>query len=294
MTRDKDAAAAAASSTATAGTSSTATPPTLLPLPVLFVVLFAGTFGGFHLGLDNAEAAILPFLPNFYLTNFMLTLLGMVVVDVVCRFFFSLEANASWYFIHALVNAGIVVMCVEDLVSVLGDPMHCHEGFPRGKARDSMSPIMALHLYHVLALPCTTEDYIHHGVSVLGVGGLGCTFSWGKILNAVNFFICGLPGGVDYGLLFLTKIHVIHRITEKRINLWLNMLIRWPGIVVTLYIATIARLHQTGPGISWIPLLLVVVGHGGNAAFYAQKVAGNTHVTMYKLQSHHRSKHHNE
>lgn len=163
------------------------------------------------------------------------------------------------------------------------DPLHAHEGLTLGRRVDTMSPIIALHVFYILAMPCTTEDYIHHGVSVGGVGGVGCYVRWGHVLNATNFFICGLPGGIDYGMLFLNKLGVLARMTEKRVNLLLNLMIRWPGIVLCMYIAMVAKHHDPTAQIGLVPIFLVAVGHGGNAAYYCQKVAGNYWVTHYQV-----------
>jgi len=118
---------------------------------------------------------------------------GMSLVYVLGKHFLrntSSDASA-WYLIHTLVNAVIVVLAWDDLVFCFTNPLRAHEGFPLGRAKDTMSPIIALHIFHILAMPCTTEDYIHHGVSVGGVGSVGCAVPWGRVLNATNFFICG-------------------------------------------------------------------------------------------------------
>ena len=47
----------------------------------------------------------------------------------------------------------------------------------------------------------------------------------------MNFFVCGLPGGLDYVLLSLMKFGAIEKITEKRYNMWLQTGIRWPGVL---------------------------------------------------------------
>jgi hypothetical protein len=47
--------------------------------------------------------------------------------------------------------------------------------------------------------------------------------AWTRTVNAVNFFICGLPGGLDYFLLSLVKLGLIDKIVEKRANLWLQV-----------------------------------------------------------------------
>ena len=57
----------------------------------------------------------------------------------------------------------------------------------------------------MLVFKCTMDDYFHHFV----FGGVICTLGLyqpvGPLQNAVGFFICGLPGGLDYLMLALVK-----------------------------------------------------------------------------------------
>jgi hypothetical protein len=82
---------------------------------------------------------------------------------------------------------------------------------------------MATHLYHVLGFKLSYDDKLHHGISVGVVGTMAYFFRWGRVINAMNFFVCGLPGGLDYLLLAAVKFGSLAKITEKRINLWLQV-----------------------------------------------------------------------
>ena len=47
------------------------------------------------------------------------------------------------------------------------------------------------------------------------------------VLTVLLYFTqCGLPGGIDYGLLALVKFGVIEKLTEKKINRLLNLVVR--------------------------------------------------------------------
>ena len=110
-------------------------------------------------------------------------------------------------------------------------------------------------------------------------------FRLGRVLNAMNFFVCGLPGGVDYALLAAVKAKIIPVITEKRINLWLQVGIRWPGMLLCINHAIGAKLtHADRVSVGWIPLLLMGLLHGWNGLYYAQRVCGNTYVTEHVLK----------
>ena len=145
--------------------------------------------------------------------------------------------------------------------------------------------VMAIHVYHVIGFKLTKDDIIHHGVSVGVVGTMVFMFRLGKVLNAMNFFVCGLPGGLDYALLAAVKAGLISKMTEKRINLWLQMAIRWPGMLLCLNHAIVSKIaHGDSVSVGWIPILFMSTLHGWNGLYYVQRVCGNTYVTEYSLK----------
>jgi len=146
--------------------------------------------------------------------------------------------------------------------------------------------VMAIHLYHVLGFKLSWDDKIHHGISVGVVGTMAYMFRWGRVINAMNFFVCGLPGGLDYALLAAVKANLISRISEKRINLWLQVAIRWPGMLLCLNHAVVSKVHfGDDVSVGWVPILMVVLLHGWNGLYYAQRVCGNTYVTEHILKN---------
>ena len=94
--------------------------------------------------------------------------------------------------------------------------------------------------------------------------------------------MCGIPGGIDYFLLFLVKYNIINKMTEKNLNRWLNLIIRWPIMFMTSYIFMI-NLHKLN--INLIQLNFMIFGmllHLLNAIYYCEKVIGNYHVNLLK------------
>ena len=66
---------------------------------------------------------------------------------------------------------------------------------------------VALHFYHVIVYfdKLRFDDWLHHILMILIVVPLGVFLNTGS-LGLALFFITGLPGGIDYLLLFLVKI----------------------------------------------------------------------------------------
>ena len=60
---------------------------------------------------------------------------------------------------------------------------------------------------------------------------MGLTMNSGPLLNYSLFFLTGLPGGINYILLFLSRNKCMERLTQKRINNSLNLWIRAPGCI---------------------------------------------------------------
>jgi hypothetical protein len=109
----------------------------------------------------------------------------------------------------------------------------------------------------------TPVDWAHHIINVLIMGVIAECWEWGKGVNATCFIMNGVPGmycdrkrtahldtrpaltalpgvgvnvgagGIDYMLLTLVKHGLMHSMTEKKLNTYLNMVIRFPGMVCT-------------------------------------------------------------
>ena len=54
-------------------------------------------------------------------------------------------------------------------------------------------------------------------------------FHTGRLINYSLFFTTGLPGMIDYFLLFFVKNNKIDTMVEKKMNSWINLWIRCPG-----------------------------------------------------------------
>ena len=111
----------------------------------------------------------------------------------------------------------MTVACVPGIIAFLRDPVNSAV-VPYSDA--PLAITVGLHAYHCVSYwrTLTPLDWAHHIVSNMLVSGLAFPFRLGPVVNWVTFFVCGLPGGIDYYLLFLTKMGSIQRLTEKRIN----------------------------------------------------------------------------
>jgi hypothetical protein len=75
------------------------------------------------------------------------------------------------------------------------------------------------------------DDWLHH-VLMIGVAiPIGVAINSNTLMGFSLFFTTGLPGGIDYALLFLVRNNVLESMTEKRINRFCNVWIRSPGCI---------------------------------------------------------------
>ena len=131
----------------------------------------------------------------------------------------SVGKVARWKCIHAFANLLVSYFCIDDLVKTAFDPIGATKGI-RG-VDYSMKPaymILCVHIYHVLpflGFKLHDGDLFHHLVFVGIVGPVGIAFDTGPLQNFVAFFICGLPGALDYIMLTLVKLKKISKYDEK-------------------------------------------------------------------------------
>ena len=209
---------------------------------------------------------------KYHIRRIGLILVGMFVLDRVV----AQRTKAPWMLLHAVTNLVIAVSCIPDLIEIAKDPVKsCH-------GPSTVMPVYmvaALHIYHLLAFSTDERDWFHHILFVGTLCPVGCLWKLGPVKNLLSFFICGLPGGLDYVLLFLMKHNMIHKLTEKKWNARINVWMRSPGcfsccavIYMILRYDTGSTCHEGNPLIGVAIALLVLF----NGQYYMQVVVGNT------------------
>jgi hypothetical protein len=94
--------------------------------------------------------------------------------------------------------------------------------------------IYSLHIYHVLWYfnKLRRDDWLHHILMIGVVLPLTEIVPQNNIISHGLFFTTGLPGLIDYTLLFLNRNNIITKNFEKRVNTCLNLWIRAPGCIM--------------------------------------------------------------
>jgi len=192
-----------------------------------------------------------------------------------------LRRQTKWYLVHTAGNAVIVALTAKGMLKTFRDPVNAVNDVEDFHALTTLSswPIVimsSIHLYHILLYfrEMTKIDWIHHLVNSGLVGSICTFYIRGSVVNHGLFFMCGLPGGIDYALLSLNDFGIITRMTEKRINRYLNMYIRLPGILFNSYAGVVAHLYQN-LGYNTLLGSLVLALNSWNAIYFAQRVTEN-------------------
>lgn len=189
--------------------------------------------------------------------TFVGSLAGFSALDwVVTRLGFQ----SPYYIVHAFHNALIVCLTLPDVVetflyidSILMTPSNLVAG----------ALVAALHVYHCLLYwrKFRADDWLHHILMITVALPIGFVAPPSTLLGYSLFFTTGLPGCIDYFLLFLVRNGMAERMTEKRVNRWLNLWIRSPGCAshaaFSVVFALAAPVSPAYQGILLIPAVLV-------------------------------------
>ena len=159
------------------------------------------------------------------------------------------------------------------MLSVLKDPLNSI------KILGSTTPInltVALHYYHMIFFDYLhTIDWIHH-ILMMYVGyNVYFNPEVGLVSNYIIFFINGFPGGLDYILLILNKYNFIQSLTEKKLNSYINIWIRSPGILIGTYCLYLARYIQPNYHPNLIDSLSIFGLLFWNAQYFTYRVVYN-------------------
>lgn len=185
--------------------------------------------------------------------NIQYNLFMMYIMDKLLSACFTKKAR--WFQLHAVVNFFIVYHTFPDVYQFLQDPLTLLTQYGE---RTTAITALSLHIYHLISFNnLTFLDYLHHGISAFIAAPLGILFFYNKIINIHNFFICGLPGGIDYALLCLVKHGYLSKITEKKWNSYLSNYIRAPALLIIFPVNLLNIYYTNLDPFTPMPIILI-------------------------------------
>jgi hypothetical protein len=140
------------------------------------------------------------------------------------------KLDGIYYLLHSIHNGAIVYLTANDVYTSI---FEFSAILTSSKNTMAMDFVFALHLYHIALYwrKFRFDDWLHH-ILMIGVAlPIGAYADSKSLLGYSLFFTTGLPGGIDYFLLFLTRNNWLNKNYEKNINSWLNTWIRSPGCI---------------------------------------------------------------
>lgn len=179
----------------------------------------------------------------------------------------NMSNKAKWYMIHSLTNVVVAGWTLPAVYLMMTE----YEDFTWDSTVPSLL-VMALHIFHALHYKMSTDDIIHHSVmlTVLLVPLLNPNSMYLSIANFSLFFLCGLPGAIDYFLMFKVETGQMQKIVEKRYNVMLNTWIRAPGILFGASRCYLLLLKTAVPAYVCLPVITALLW---NAQYYSSQVS---------------------
>lgn len=197
------------------------------------------------------------------------------------------STTIRWFMIHSMTNIIIGLLCIPGVMQFWNHP---ESSFDSDGLEDMLlSPTskwpltltVVLHMYHIMAgFRLSAQDWFHHIVFIPTLAFPGMIYDWGCFCNWFAFFICGIPGAIDYAILALQKMNMAVAYNQKRISANLNIWVRLPGIIFGVGIGFIL-FRQKRYRVPDLAILCQLILMPLNAIYYSKQSIINyvLHVT---------------
>ena len=146
---------------------------------------------------------------------------------------FNNTPKMRWFMLHTLVNCIVVYYSLPDIHTCVNNIDTCFSYNWNNNSIKVYNYATVLHIYHCIFFKLTADDILHH-FSMVGICGTLCYLLQSIISSLALFFLSGLPGAIDYMLLYLVKINYITSLQEKKIYSLISCYIRSPGCIYTV------------------------------------------------------------
>ena len=213
--------------------------------------------------------------------NFIIYIFLLILLFIGVDYFSSFKFTGNYYLVHCICNFLIVLLTVNDVIELYQNPLSGNE---LSNSLYASLLTYSLHFYHIIWYfrKLRFDDWLHHALMVFIALPIANYFGSTRLLGHSLFYTTGLPGMIDYLLLFLVRNNILNKLTEKRVNLYLNAYLRCPGCVIhsfltLLFVQRLTSLFDiifgglTGILVFW------------NGVYFMEQVVGNYHqVTALK------------
>ena len=124
---------------------------------------------------------------------------GLCLIDKILTNF---NFKGQYYFNHFIVNSFITYFCFNDVIFTFTD---FDNMLNYNINITSINLVFSIHFYHIIMYyyKFILDDWLHHIIMIFFTLPMGLYFNGGSLMNYCIFFTTGLPGGINYILLFL-------------------------------------------------------------------------------------------
>jgi hypothetical protein len=164
------------------------------------------------------------------------------------------SSNYRWFFIHFLFNSIITIIGSYDLMLCIEISKCATVEWINGDIIYGL--LTSFHLYHSLYFNLTKTDIIHHVSTAFLSTPLIITYHRYPTAIVGVWFMSGLPGAIDYFLLWLVKMGYFDSMLEKKIYVWLSVWLRAPGCVLTSTLQL--GLYNIIDKLSWVEIIAII------------------------------------
>lgn len=210
------------------------------------------------------------YVSEIYFDKIFICLFIFFLTHLILKKIYKINNLAIWYLIHFLGNMYIVIISLKPINKILKDPLN--ELFNPKEYYDTTVIADLIHIYHIIFFKLSKDDIYHH-IFFVGIGTITVYYFENGYYSALtHFFICGLPGGIDYLFLFFYKIGYIEKNTRLKIAMILNVWIRSPGLCILSSISIIKFIYSNKNYKNIIELLLQLFITIFNGQYYMQSI----------------------
>jgi hypothetical protein len=214
----------------------------------------------------------------------LLTILESIILFIVTdKLLEKYNFNGIYYFNHFICNSIVVY---NTFIPMITSYINMYE-VTNDSLNISRGVVYGLHLYHILIYynKLRFDDWLHHILMI------GITLPLTSITTQTNiiahglFFTTGLPGLIDYYLLFLTRNNYIHKSCEKYVNTFINLWIRSPGCIMnaTLGVHNLLNNYNTLSNIEIYSIIFILFSMYWNGIYFMNQTVQDFTLYKYKM-----------
>ncbi len=164
------------------------------------------------------------------INNILISIGIYIGIDNILKYY---KIEGRYYFNHMVCNSLVVYNTFNSMLNSY-DINNIITNQELESLYISRCVVYGLHLYHTIWYynKLRRDDWLHHILMIGIVLPLTNIIPQHNIIAHGIFFTTGLPGLIDYTLLFLNRNNIVSRYFEKKINSFINVWLRAPGCIM--------------------------------------------------------------